>query len=133
MDFRETKSRRTVEDTYFPLLRPPLARIPYYLKDAWVQYVQRTINLHYYCSAVESVNIFDQQKAYKKVWQITLRDGNDPYFIQHQLVTLQKRVCWAFECHGSLPPEQMAVTLPSKVTVISKQPFEKFIIPDFSL
>jgi len=39
MDFRETKSRRTFEDTYFPLLRPPLERIPYYLKDAWVQYI----------------------------------------------------------------------------------------------
>lgn len=133
MSFLETKSHRTSKDKYFPLLRPPLGATPLYLKDEWIQYIQRTMNLHYYCRAVKDLNIVNQSGLYEKIWQITLLAGNDPYLIQHHLVTLQKRVCWTFERYVLQAPKQIAVTLPNQVTVVSTRQFEKFVIPDFSL
>lgn len=133
INFRGTKSCRTVEDSYFPLLRPPLEKAPPDAKDDWAQYIQRTINLFYYCSAVESLSILNQHGLYEKIWQITLRTGNDPHLIKHQLVKLQQRVCWAFEYYEQQAPEQMAVTLPNEITVISTKLFEKLTVPDFSL
>lgn len=132
IDFLETRSCRTVGDNYFPLLRPPLKPASFYSKDAWKQYVQRTVNLFYYCSAVESLNISDQQGQYRKVWQVILREGNNPYIIKDQLITLQRRVCWAFDCYGSQSPKQMAITLPDRITVVSAKSFKRLVIPDFS-
>ena len=90
IDFRNHRTTLTAAPEGFPDGPLPHGRDA---KDPsrWKMYLRRSLNLHYRCAAVESVDIAARGERFR-TWRIWLFQGNDPGLLEPHLLALAARI-----------------------------------------
>lgn len=88
LDFRQTQAPQRKAPASFPNFPMPDAVQP---REAWQQHLQRRFNFFYGCAGVEEVRIGARGTGFYE-WEIKLRAGNDPQWMQPHLQVLLEQL-----------------------------------------
>lgn len=88
--------------------------------ESWAEYICRTFNFFYRCSAVHCVTIGKRGDSFYN-WRIELKAGNDPRWLEPHLENLLNHICEAKETGGYAIPTSITVCAPDLPEVICKQ------------